>query len=172
MHSSIERGYIKGDRTKHISPKFFFTHDLIKSGDIDIQQIRSCDNLTDLFTKTLPTRTFEKLVHGIGMRRLKDIKWCCHQGETSLCTLFSFTRFLSQWVFPSKVFNEAQKNLWTSKGECYKIMKSVDVLILHRIPLCEMKGVDVYWLIGFHIVALYPWNSQLKGFKYVSPITP
>lgn len=22
------KGYIKGDRTKHISPKFFFTHDL------------------------------------------------------------------------------------------------------------------------------------------------
>ena len=24
----LKNGYIKGDRTKHISPKFFFTHDL------------------------------------------------------------------------------------------------------------------------------------------------
>lgn len=31
-------GYIKRDRTKHISPKFFSTHDLQKSGDINIQQ--------------------------------------------------------------------------------------------------------------------------------------
>ncbi|GJY85934.1 hypothetical protein Tco_0499960 [Tanacetum coccineum] len=63
-----------GDITKHILPKFFFTHDLQKSGDIIIQQIRSNDNPSDLFTKALPTATFKKLVHGIGMRRLKELK--------------------------------------------------------------------------------------------------
>jgi hypothetical protein len=26
--AQLKKGYIKGDRTKHISPKFFFTHDL------------------------------------------------------------------------------------------------------------------------------------------------
>ncbi|KAF7130064.1 hypothetical protein RHSIM_Rhsim10G0160900 [Rhododendron simsii] len=35
--NKIKGGYIKGDRTKHISPKFFYTHDPQKSGDIDIQ---------------------------------------------------------------------------------------------------------------------------------------
>lgn len=72
--AQLKGGYIKGDRTKHISPKFFFTHDLQKNGDIDVQQIRSCENLADLFTKTLPTSTFEKLIKRIGMCRLKDIK--------------------------------------------------------------------------------------------------
>jgi hypothetical protein len=48
----ITGGYIKGDRTKHISPKFFFTHELHKSGEIDVKQIRSSDNLADLFTKS------------------------------------------------------------------------------------------------------------------------
>ncbi|CAN4120828.1 unnamed protein product [Withania somnifera] len=62
-------GFIKGDRTKHISPKLFFTHDLRKKGDINVQQIRSSDN-PDLFTKSLPTSTLEKMVHKIGMRRL------------------------------------------------------------------------------------------------------
>ncbi|KAL7148007.1 hypothetical protein ABFS83_06G149700 [Erythranthe nasuta] len=62
-------GYIKGDRTKHISPKFVHTHELQKNGEIDVRQVRSCDNLADLFTKSLPTSTFEKLVYGIGMRR-------------------------------------------------------------------------------------------------------
>nr|GEV30249.1 putative copia-like polyprotein [Tanacetum cinerariifolium] len=66
--------YIKGDRSKHILPKFFFTHDLQKSGDIIVQQIRSSDNLADLFTKALPTTTFKKLVHDIGIRRLKELK--------------------------------------------------------------------------------------------------
>ena len=32
----LKNGYIKGDRTKHISPKFFFTHDLQKKGDINV----------------------------------------------------------------------------------------------------------------------------------------
>jgi len=38
---------------------------------LDVKQIRSSDNLTDLFTKTLPTATFKKLVNNIGMHRLK-----------------------------------------------------------------------------------------------------
>ncbi|GAV75933.1 hypothetical protein CFOL_v3_19409 [Cephalotus follicularis] len=66
-------GYIKGDRTKHISPKFFYTHELQKNGDIDVQQIRSTDNLADLFTKALSGTTFKKLRHDIGMRQIKDL---------------------------------------------------------------------------------------------------
>ena len=70
----LKNGYIKGDRTKHISPKFFFSHDLQKKGDINVQSIRSTNNLADLFTKALPTATFERLVHNIEMRRLRDLK--------------------------------------------------------------------------------------------------
>ena len=79
--AQLKEGYIKGDRTKHISPKFFFTHDLQKSGEISVQQIRSNDNLADLFTKALPTSTFEKLAYKIGMRRLKDIVHCQNERE-------------------------------------------------------------------------------------------
>ena len=71
--AQIKWGYIKGDRTKHISPKFFYTHELQKSGDINVQQIRSSDNLADLFTKALPTSTFKNLVYRIRMRRLKEL---------------------------------------------------------------------------------------------------
>ena len=73
--AQIRSDYIKGDRTKYISPKFFYTHELQKNGDIDVQQIRSCDNLADLFTKALPTLTFEKLVYNIRMRKLKDLSY-------------------------------------------------------------------------------------------------
>jgi len=71
--AQIKEGYIKGDRTKHISPKFFSTHDLQKNGLIDVCQIRSSDNLADLFTKSLPRKVFEQLSQKIGIRRLKDI---------------------------------------------------------------------------------------------------
>ena len=72
--AQLRGGYIKGDRIKHISPKFFFTHDLQKKGEIDVQQVRSSDNLADMFTKALPTSTFEKMIYKIGMRHLRDIK--------------------------------------------------------------------------------------------------
>ena len=82
--AQLKGGYIKGDRTKHISPKFFHTHELQNNGEIDIQQIRSSDNSADLFTKALPAATFKKFLRQIGMRRLKDlqIEILRHQGES------------------------------------------------------------------------------------------
>ena len=72
--AQLKDGYIKGDRTKHILPKFFFTHDLQKAKEVQVVQVRSSDNSADLFTKSLPTSTFKKLVHQIGMRQLKDLQ--------------------------------------------------------------------------------------------------
>ena len=57
--AQIKEGFIKGDRTKHISPKFFYTHKLQTKCEIDVQQIRSCNNLADLFTKALPSTTLK-----------------------------------------------------------------------------------------------------------------
>ncbi|XP_009151548.2 uncharacterized protein LOC103874874 [Brassica rapa] len=71
--SQLKDGYIKGDRTKHILPTFFFTHDLQKAKEVHVVQVQSSDNSADLFTKSLPTTTFKKLVHQIGMRQLKDL---------------------------------------------------------------------------------------------------
>ncbi|KAJ9561483.1 hypothetical protein OSB04_006643 [Centaurea solstitialis] len=70
----LKQGYVKGDMTKHISPKLLYTHDLQQTGDIDVHQIRSTENLADLFTKALPTSSFEKLVYKIGKRRLREVK--------------------------------------------------------------------------------------------------
>ncbi|KAI3692362.1 hypothetical protein L6452_32176 [Arctium lappa] len=86
--AQLKEGYIKGDRTKHILPKFFFTHDLQKSGDVSVQQVRSCENLADLFTKSLSNSTFQRLVRDIGMRRLKELKRCDFQGEKIRVALF------------------------------------------------------------------------------------
>ena len=32
--AQLKEGYIKGDRTKHMLPKFFFTHELQKAGEV------------------------------------------------------------------------------------------------------------------------------------------
>ncbi len=72
--AQIKEGYIKSDRTKHILPKFFtYAQELEKNKDIDIQYVRSSENVADLFTKALPTTMFRKHVHNIGMRHLRDL---------------------------------------------------------------------------------------------------
>ena len=68
--TQMSNGYVKGNLTKHIAPKFFYQHELQKNGVIIVDKVRSSDNLADLFTKSLPTSTFEKYVHGIGMHGL------------------------------------------------------------------------------------------------------
>jgi len=47
--------------------------------DKDIQKIHLCKNLAGLFIKSLPRRTFEQLVHKIGLRHLNDVS--LHEGE-------------------------------------------------------------------------------------------
>ena len=95
--TQIKRGYIKSDRKKHISLKFVYTHDLEENDNITIQQICSRDNLTNLFTKPLPTTTFEKVVHNI---RMYSFYFCkCIWNIYS----FSFARIFFIGVFSSGV---------------------------------------------------------------------
>jgi len=70
----IKMGFIKGDNTKHISPKFFFNQQQQQLLNIQVSQIGSTDNAADLFTKSLPKSTFAKHVRSIGMRRLSELQ--------------------------------------------------------------------------------------------------
>ena len=69
----LKKGYIKGDNTEHIASKFFFSHQQQEHQKIEVTQIRSQDNLTDLFTKSLSNAMFQKLVQGIGMCKLSEL---------------------------------------------------------------------------------------------------
>ena len=72
--TKVRGGYIKGDKTKHISLKFFYIYELQESRQIDVKQIHSTDNLADLFTKSLLISTFEKLIYSIGMWRINKLR--------------------------------------------------------------------------------------------------
>lgn len=69
----MKTGFIKGDNTKHIAPKFFFNQQQQEHQRIEIKQIRSQDNHADLFTKSLPKSTFQQHVRAIGLRKLSDL---------------------------------------------------------------------------------------------------
>ena len=68
--TQMSNGYVIGNLTKHIAPKFFYPHELQKNGVIIIVKVRYSDYLANLFTKSLPTSTFEKYIYGIGMSSL------------------------------------------------------------------------------------------------------
>ncbi|KAM2252404.1 hypothetical protein ACFX1S_006921 [Malus domestica] len=69
----IKKGYIKGDNTKHIEPKFFFSHQQQEYQKIEFKEICSQDYLVDHFTKSLLKFTFQKLVQGSGMCKLSKL---------------------------------------------------------------------------------------------------
>jgi hypothetical protein len=69
----MQLGCVKSNVIKHITPKFFYPHKLQVNSENSIMQIKSCNNLADLFTKSLPYTTVSKCVAGIGMRRLRDL---------------------------------------------------------------------------------------------------
>jgi hypothetical protein len=71
--AQMQIGYIKTNYTKHIYLKLFYPHELKEHGEISILQTKSCDNLADLFTKSLSLAIFDKCVKDIGMQRLKDL---------------------------------------------------------------------------------------------------
>ena len=58
----------KEDILKVIKLSTFHQSSFTLMNFIDVQQIRSNDNLTDLFTKALPSATFKKLARQVGMR--------------------------------------------------------------------------------------------------------
>ena len=71
---------------------------------IDIKQIRSNDNLKNLFTKSLPASNFKKLVHNIVKCILKIYHKTC-TFEVKLMEIVLFFLFLgfSYWILLCKV---------------------------------------------------------------------
>jgi hypothetical protein len=60
--AQMQTGYIKTNYTKYIFSKLFYPHELQKGGENSILQIKPCDNLANLFMKSLPLATFDKCV--------------------------------------------------------------------------------------------------------------
>ena len=55
-------------RAKHIERKYHLIRDIVHRGDVEVTKIASADNLADPFTKSLPAKTFDSHLEGIGLR--------------------------------------------------------------------------------------------------------
>ena len=55
-------------RREHIERKYHLIRDIVHRGDVAVMKIASQDNLADPFTKTLPTKSFEGHLSGMGLK--------------------------------------------------------------------------------------------------------
>ena len=78
--TQMQSGYIKSNITKCIVPKLFYPHELQANREINILQIKSCDNLATYLLSPYQLLYFKnwymELVCG-------DFEICQNQGETS-----------------------------------------------------------------------------------------
>jgi hypothetical protein len=56
-----EKGKSTSERTKHINVRFFFVHDRMESGEIELEYMPTEDMVADILTKPLQGAQFEKL---------------------------------------------------------------------------------------------------------------
>ncbi|KAF3672600.1 putative dnaJ -like protein subfamily C member 21-like [Capsicum annuum] len=92
----LNGGFIKGERTKNTLSKLFYIHELQKNGEINVQQICSSGNVTDLFIKSPPIATFKKMVHKIEMQKFIDV---LVRGSKYALYSFSLSRFCPTGIF-------------------------------------------------------------------------
>ncbi|WKA04062.1 hypothetical protein VitviT2T_022125 [Vitis vinifera] len=58
---------------KHIERKFHLVREIVSRGDVLVENIASANNIADPFTKTLPTRSFEQHLEGMGLRDMSHL---------------------------------------------------------------------------------------------------
>uniref|UniRef100_A0A2N9G9W6 Reverse transcriptase Ty1/copia-type domain-containing protein n=2 Tax=Fagus sylvatica TaxID=28930 RepID=A0A2N9G9W6_FAGSY len=175
--TQIRGGYIKGDRIKHISPKFFYTHELQKSGDINVKQIRSSENLADIFTKSLPTTTFKKIVHNIEMAKkyvrenvplsrfgvlvaqLESIVASAAQQPPDALLCFDL---LSDLI--SAIDEEPKESIMLWQRKCEDALYSLLILGARR-PVRHLASVAMAMIISKgDPISIYSRASSLQGF--------
>ena len=60
-------------RGKHIERKYHLIREIVYRGDVDVMKITLQDNLVDPFTKTLPAKSFEGHLSGMGLKDMSHM---------------------------------------------------------------------------------------------------
>jgi hypothetical protein len=150
--AQMQSGYVKSNVTKYITPKLFYPHELQVNGDIIIFQIKSCNNLADFFTKSLPYATFSKCVAGIGigMRRLEDFQDLGKFYQKIICRI-SITLYSFPYVsFDSKVFSQY---ILMRQCQCKTKCLFLDFFPHWGFSWKQLYHFILYFLLFFHRVS-------------------
>jgi hypothetical protein len=83
------------------------------NGEINILQTKLCNNLTDLFTKSILYSTFFKCVAGIDMRRLRDLHNLGELYHRAVCHLSIILYSFTYVSFALKIFSDFNEVMLT-----------------------------------------------------------
>ena len=64
---------VQHSKTKHIALRYHFIKDHVEDGNVEIHFIRITDQLADIFTKSLPEASFNKILQGLGMMEAESV---------------------------------------------------------------------------------------------------
>ncbi|KAE8655248.1 hypothetical protein F3Y22_tig00117034pilonHSYRG01564 [Hibiscus syriacus] len=67
------KNHVHHERSKHIDLKFHFIREHVKEKEIELVHVKSEDQTTDIFTKPLSTRLFEKMRNLLGMKDRREL---------------------------------------------------------------------------------------------------
>jgi len=143
--AQMKEGYIKSERTKHIPSKFFsFIQELEKDKGINIQYIRSSDNVTDLFTKALPTTTSYSWYRDVSSVRFMKKNYSCQlKGELTWLHSFFYYGFVPL-DFPDKILTRQYR----TRIEEWCTLFSFAVILFH-------------WVFPRLVLPLDRWDNRL-----------
>ena len=60
-------------KMKHKALRYHFIKDHVADGNVEIQFVRSADQLADIFTKALPETSFNRILQGQGMMEAESV---------------------------------------------------------------------------------------------------
>jgi hypothetical protein len=71
----LAKNLVHHERNKHIDVKFYFIREQVKEKKVELIYVNSEDQITNIFTKPLPTMKFEKCKNLLCMKDVKEIKF-------------------------------------------------------------------------------------------------
>jgi hypothetical protein len=137
----ISTGHIKGERTKHIAPKYFFTKEQHQQ-TINVTWIPSEHNTADFLTKALPPARHQALSYSIGLRSLQQLR-TKSEGENNCCS--SKRPTASSTVAIHKTRRQHQRNNPTE-------LSRVDKSLIQQELTLRNKQNDLQDTIGNYLI--------------------
>ena len=64
---------VQHSKTKHIALRYHFIKDHVEDDNVEIHFVRSADRLADIFTKSLPEASFNRILQGLGMMDAESV---------------------------------------------------------------------------------------------------
>lgn len=102
---------IKGDNTNHILSKFFFHQWSKKECDLNVQEVRSHENLEDIFINSFSRKKLSTLLTRLNFVMLK-ITTCMTGRNNALCTFFLLVMVLPHWIFLARFIMRQEITYW------------------------------------------------------------